>query len=74
MIELRRGRTRDVTVGQNLRYMGWVEEHLAGEEQLVEGLLVSQEIDAALRYAVSQVSGVTVLTYPVDFCFQVVCI
>ncbi len=74
VIELKRGRTSDVTVGQILRYMGWVQENLAGEGQSVEGIIVCQEVDAALRYAVSQVSGVTVLTYQVDFCFQVVSI
>jgi len=67
VIELKRGRTSDIVVGQTLRYMGWAKENIATEGQIVEGIIVCQEVDDALRYAVSQVQGISVLTYQVDF-------
>lgn len=67
VIELKRGKTSDATVGQVLRYMGWVDENLAKPGQKVRGIIISQEVDDALRYAVKGLSNVSVLTYKVDF-------
>lgn len=67
VIELKRGRSSDSTVGQVLRYMGWVEENLAKEGQQVHGIIIAQEADDALRYAVKGLKNVSVLTYRVDF-------
>lgn len=67
VIELKRGRTSDMAVGQTLRYMGWVKENLARQDQQVQGIIICQEVDDALKYAVSQVRGISVLTYQVDF-------
>lgn len=39
MIELKKGRTEDETVGQVLRYMGWVRAHLSPEKD-VRGVIV----------------------------------
>lgn len=67
VIELKRGKTSDATVGQVLRYMGWVAENLAKSGQKVRGIIISQEVDDALKYAVKGLSNVNVLTYKVDF-------
>lgn len=49
--ELKRGQTSDETVGQLLRYMGWVYEHLANFESNVKGILVGSDFDKKLDYA-----------------------
>ncbi len=67
VIELKRGRTSDAAVGQVLRYMGWVDENLAKSGQKVRGIIISQEVDDALKYAVKGLSNVSILTYKVDF-------
>jgi phage anti-repressor protein len=67
VIELKRGRTSDAVIGQTLRYMGWLKRNLAREGQQVKGIIICHEPDDALRYAVSQVPGISVLTYQVDF-------
>lgn len=67
VIELKRGKTSDAAVGQVLRYMGWVTENLAKPGQNVRGIIISQEVDDALKYAVKGLRNVSVLTYKVDF-------
>ncbi len=67
MIELKRGKSSDSTVGQILRYMGWVRENLAKPSQRVRGIIIAREVDDALRYAVKYLQDVSVLTYKVDF-------
>lgn len=67
VIELKRGKTSEATVGQVLRYMGWVAENLARSGQKVRGIIISQEVNDALKYAVKSLSNVSVLTYKVDF-------
>jgi hypothetical protein len=67
VIELKRGKSSDSTVGQVLRYIGWVEEHLAKPSQKVKGIIIAKEVDDALRYAVKGLPNVSVLTYQVDF-------
>jgi len=67
VIELKRGKSSDSTVGQILRYIGWVEENLAKLNQKVRGIIIAKEVDDALRYAVKGLANVSVLTYQVDF-------
>jgi hypothetical protein len=67
IIELKRGKSSDAVVGQVLRYIGWVDENLAKPEQNVRGIVIAQEVDDALKYAVKGLSNVSVLTYSVDF-------
>jgi RecB family endonuclease NucS len=67
VIELKRGKTSDAAVGQVLRYMGWVEENIAKPGQHTRGIIITQEVDDALRYAVKGLRNVSVLTYKVDF-------
>jgi predicted RNA-binding protein len=67
VIELKRGKSSDSTVGQVLRYIGWVEENLCNEGQAAKGIIIAREIDDALRYAVRGLENVSVMTYKVDF-------
>ncbi|MFN0159303.1 MAG: endonuclease NucS domain-containing protein [Bacteroidota bacterium] len=67
VIELKRGKSSDSTVGQVLRYIGWVEENLAKPKQNVRGIIIAKEVDEAFRYAVKGLTNVAVLTYQVDF-------
>ncbi len=67
VIELKRGKSSDSTVGQVLRYIGWVRENLAQAGQGVRGIIVAKEVDDALRYAVIGLENIAVFTYKVDF-------
>ncbi|HLG93223.1 MAG TPA: endonuclease NucS domain-containing protein [candidate division Zixibacteria bacterium] len=67
IIELKRGKSSDSTVGQLLRYIGWVQENIAKPKQKVRGIIIAKEVDDALRYAVKGLQDVAILTYKVDF-------
>jgi len=62
VLELKLGRGADAAMGQILRYMGWVKEHLAGEAN-VYGVIVASDIGQKLRYAASQVPNVSLMEY-----------
>ena len=47
--------------------MSWVREHVAEAGRKVRGIIVAKDVDDALRYAVKQLPGVSVLTYRVNF-------
>jgi RecB family endonuclease NucS len=67
VVELKRDQTSDTTVGQVLRYMGWVKHHLAAPGEQVAGLIIARQDDDALQYALSNVQGVDLQLYEVDF-------
>ncbi len=58
VIEIKRHST-DKTLGQILRYMGWVEKNLRKDKQKVKGLIVAESKDNRLEYALSIVPDVT---------------
>lgn len=66
VLELKLGRGPDATLGQILRYMGWVSKHLA-QCQPVSGIIIASEIPAKLRYAVTQVPNVRLMEYELAF-------
>lgn len=72
VIELKRNQTSDATVGQVLRCINWVKKNLAAPNQKVRGIIVANEIDDALRYAVIGLANVCVKTYRVTFSLQAV--
>ena len=51
VIELKKGKTSDIVVGQISRYMGWVKQNLASERE-VYGIIITHEFDEKLIYAV----------------------
>lgn len=55
--ELKRGQGNDETMGQILRYMGWVYEHLSQFESPVRGILIGADFDNKLDYALSGVQS-----------------
>ena len=67
VIELKRNLTTDTVVGQVLRYIGWIEKHLAEPGDTVEGLVIALTGDAGLHYAVSAVPRLSFMSYQVDF-------
>ena len=52
VVELKRGRSSDVVVGQISRYIGWVKHNIA-KGRIVKGLILTYENDERLRYAVA---------------------
>ncbi len=67
VIELKRSQTADATVGQLLRYMGWVRLHLAKPGEPVRGLIIAREADQGLLYALSAVPDIDLQRYEVTF-------
>ena len=67
VVELKRDRASDVVVGQILRYMGWVNEHLCTSGQSVKGCIIAQRKDQKLEYALKQVNNIEFLKYELDF-------
>lgn len=53
VIEMKRGMTSDETIGQVLRYVGWVRENIAESGQKVYGWIVAGDYDEQLRLAAS---------------------
>ena len=67
VVELKRDRASDVVVGQILRYMGYVNEHLCNDNQTVKGCIIAQRKDQKLDYALKQVNNIEFLKYELDF-------
>ena len=61
VVELKRDRASDVVVGQILRYMGWINEHLCTSGQSVKGCIIAQRKDQKLEYALKQVNNINFL-------------
>jgi hypothetical protein len=67
VIELKRDQSSDNTVGQLLRYIGWVKHNLANNREEVFGLIVAHTCDDSLKYAISTVPNVDIQLYDVQF-------
>lgn len=67
VIELKKGRASDVVVGQTLRYMGYVNEELAEENQTVKGAIIALEDDQRIRRALSITTNISFYRYQVSF-------
>lgn len=66
VIELKKNQTSDDTVGQILRYMGWVKEKLAKNDS-VKGIIIGYSNDEKLYYALKFVQDVSFLLYRINF-------
>ena len=66
IFELKLSRGNDASLGQILRYMGWIKKNMAIEKK-VYGVIVAQSIDDKLKYAVSQVANIRLYEYQIDF-------
>lgn len=67
VVELKKGRASDVVVGQTLRYMGFVNEELAEENQTVKGVIIALEDDQRIRRALSITPSIEFYRYQVSF-------
>jgi len=67
VIELKKGRTSDVVVGQIHRYMGYVKEELAEPNQVVKGMIIGLEADTRLKRALSVTTNIEFYRYVIDF-------
>ncbi len=70
VVELKRGRASDVVVGQIQRYMGYVKDELADDNQQVKGAIIALEDDLKLRRALSVASNIEFYRYKVSFKLQ----
>jgi len=66
VLELKR-RSSDETVGQISRYMGWVQEKLCTPPQTVRGIIMAQEGDRHLEYALKVNPRITVKYINIKF-------
>ena len=67
VVELKKGRTSDVVIGQLQRYMGYVKDELAEKGQTVKGVIIAFEVDVRLRRARSVTQNIDLYTYKVSF-------
>jgi hypothetical protein len=67
VVELKRNQGTDQTVGQALRYVGWVKKHLAKDGQSVEALIIAHKAEKAAHYAMLTLPNVAMMTYEVEF-------
>lgn len=67
VLELKKGRTSDVVVGQILRYMGYLKEQLAESDQEVRGVIIALEDDLRLRQALKMTPFIEFFRYEINF-------
>ena len=67
VVELKRGKASDVVVGQTLRYMGFVQQELAEDNQQVRGVIIALEPDIKLTLALRMVPNIAFYRYLVSF-------
>lgn len=67
VVELKKGRVSDVVVGQIQRYMGYVKEELAEENQKVKGVIIAFEDDIKIHRALSVTTNIDFFTYKISF-------
>ena len=67
VVELKKGRVSDNVVGQIQRYMGYVKEELAEENQQVKGVIIALEDDLKIKRALSVTHNIDFYRYLVSF-------
>ncbi len=67
VIELKRGKASDVTVGQILRYMTLAQEELTATGQKVSGVIIASSDDPNIRAAIKHQSNIKFMKYEVNF-------
>ncbi len=67
VVELKKGRASDVVVGQTLRYMGYVQDELAENNQTVRGVIIALEDDQRIRRALSMTPSIDFYRYQISF-------
>ena len=67
VVELKKGRASDSVVGQIQRYMGFVMDELAEDDQEVKGIIIALEDDLRIRRALKVTRGIEFYRYEVSF-------
>jgi len=67
VVELKKGRASDSVVGQIQRYMGYVKDVLAEDNQTVSGVIIAAEDDQRIRRALSVTQNISFMKYSVKF-------
>ena len=67
VIETKKGKESDKVVGQIQRYMGWITRNLAKNGENVRGIIIVNEFDEWLDYAVSVNDNIQLKYYEVKF-------
>jgi len=67
VVELKRGRVSDVVVGQIQRYMGYIKDELAEQNQKVKGVIIGLEDDIRIKRALSVTQNIEFYRYEVKF-------
>jgi restriction system protein len=67
VIELKKGRASDAVVGQLLRYMSYVKDELAEDNQTVKGMVIALGTNQRLERALSMVTNVDFYKYEINF-------
>jgi restriction system protein len=67
VVELKKGKPSDSVVGQVLRYMSYIQEELAEDDQTVKGVVIAQQDDPRLRRALAMVPSIQFYKYNMRF-------
>jgi restriction system protein len=67
VVELKKGRASDAVVGQSLRYMSYVQDELAEENQTVRGIIIALEDDQRIRRALKMMPNIEFYRYEISF-------
>ena len=67
IVELKKGRASDSVVGQLQRYMGYVRDELAEENQTVKGIIIALEDDTRIQRALAVTNNIEFYKYQVSF-------
>lgn len=67
VVELKKGRASDNVVGQIQRYMGFVLDELAEDDQKVKGIIIALDDDQRIKRALSVTQNIEFYRYQVSF-------
>lgn len=67
VVELKKGRVSDNVVGQIQRYMGYVKEELAEDNQTVKGVIIGLDEDIRIKRALAVTQNIEFYRYEVKF-------
>jgi len=70
VIELKKGKSSDQVVGQILRYIAWIKENEAKQEDKVRGLIITQDQNEKLKYSIKATENIELMNYSVSFKLQ----
>ena len=67
VVELKKGRASDSVVGQIQRYMGYVTEFVAEDNQQVKGVIIALDEDQRIKFALKVAPNIEFYRYEVKF-------